>query len=386
MPKPTASSPPAALSPGALKALIETLAVRMSLHKSLRSWQTARESQASDRSKMVAFRRYIFWLWLYTMSQHFAHFHNAPPSIREDRSIRDAVTALGVLKSEALAEWWVPEDTEAELETILSTGREVDGRLSAWWQKTRPVSCDLSAEDSRGGNTSMAFHYCFSRFCISLYMTNLIHSADLRGSRPQTAPESSPEEHPHPPSLTITKGLQKSLDAALACCKSFLSQTPFSADRARYIPDNGFAMITYVAWFLLEAVCLLPESSVLQKSELVDTARRISELLSDLAADGAHAAKVYSGRLEAKISAVDGLHEALRRGASSRLEVVAIEELGTRSNPLQPDILATPSTPSPIVISPAADRGVVLEHTERELTQACDLEQWDSFLDLSWKW
>nr|POE50140.1 hypothetical protein CFP56_71603 [Quercus suber] len=406
-----------ALAPHALKALLETLAVRLGIHQSLQSWQIARKGHGSDPSKTIAFRKYIFWLWLYTMSQHTAHLTGTPPSIREDHSIKVAATALGVLQHEAwverilaevelcllwshfgvldptLAEWWTPNDTEAGLQTFFTTIGRVETVLDAWWQNKQRSQISPSSGEGRSVNTAMEFHYRFTRFYMSIYMTNLVHSTANREGHLQLANISMPDGGFLAP--MAMKYLLLSADAAIFTCQAFLWRSPIAVDVARYIPDGGFAMIAHSCWFVLEAINSLPKPFLPDKAGLMlDPVRKTAELLGELAVDGDHAPAQYSRRILARLRVKEMPQVLLNPDLSTQQHSLSFDPSEKTLSPTEWS--GTQLTPkiSPISFKPVDQhtsamskrRDVEPTDLQDQHLEAMDLDQWqwDLFLDPAW--
>lgn len=51
-----------------VKALMETCALKFSLHRSIEGVRAALQNQSADVIKTISYRKYIFWLWLFTAS------------------------------------------------------------------------------------------------------------------------------------------------------------------------------------------------------------------------------------------------------------------------------------------------------------------------------
>lgn len=56
------------ISQRSIKAYIETYAVNLSVHRSISGVKAALRAEDPDVMKTVAFKKYIFWLWLFNMS------------------------------------------------------------------------------------------------------------------------------------------------------------------------------------------------------------------------------------------------------------------------------------------------------------------------------
>lgn len=77
-----------------LKAIVEAYAIHLGCHRSVNELRNLIRSRASDIISSKSYKKYIMWLWLFTMSQHISLVTGSPPSISEDATIRLAPDTL----------------------------------------------------------------------------------------------------------------------------------------------------------------------------------------------------------------------------------------------------------------------------------------------------
>lgn len=158
-----------------LKSIVEAYAIHLGCHRSVNELQNLIRSRAPDITTSKSYKRYVMWLWLFTMAQHMSLVTGSPPTIREDASIRlapeilrnvnnkaEVMRLLGEVelcllwsevnpllyllpaanKSQAsfidrgLAEWWCQiQTTGSERSVVL---HDIDGLLDKWSKKWQP--------------------------------------------------------------------------------------------------------------------------------------------------------------------------------------------------------------------------------------------------------
>jgi len=87
-----------------LKAIVEAYAINLGCHRSVNELRRMIQSRSPNITSSKCYKQYIFWLWLYTISQHISLVTGAPPSIIEDATIRVAPELLtGLHNSDSVA-------------------------------------------------------------------------------------------------------------------------------------------------------------------------------------------------------------------------------------------------------------------------------------------
>jgi hypothetical protein len=224
------------LSPWALKSLMEMFALRISLHRSWDQVSRQRYETATDALASPAFRRYLLWLWIYTMSHHGALLMRTPPSVREDMSIKSAPSILGHLKDEYLikrilaevelcllwsqasthqedlVEWWCSPQSGGAIDSRLEALRALDAALVAWSERWGLVGKEDTVFVPMNSlqRTSIDFHYRFTRFCITTYVTRFFHLSTI-----EQMADTSHDTAPTPPSSMMTELLMQSMQAGI---------------------------------------------------------------------------------------------------------------------------------------------------------------------------
>jgi hypothetical protein len=300
-------------SPWALRSTVESYSLRISLHRSWDQVSRVRFNTAAEALANPSFRRYLLWLWLYTMSHHGALLMRSPPTVREDMSIRSAPSLLAHLKDEylikrvlaevelcllwssistqqqELGEWWCSPQSGGAIDSRLEGLRTLDSSLVAWserWQLNGNHD-NLSPPINSLQSTSIDFHYRFTRFCIATFVTRFFHLSALEhisdGSRDQT---------PTPPTTVMLELLLQTMQAAMALCTQPLELSPIQKDIARYIPHLAFAMLAFPCFFVIRAA-EIPGIPIATVREYFIDIKRTANIFCEVAADEYHCAALY---------------------------------------------------------------------------------------------
>lgn len=259
-----------------LKSAVETFALRLSLHRSGEDVRTLLRNSVPDIATRPEYRRYIYWLWLFTMAHHHSLVTRTPPSIREDSIIRGSPDLLKDVENDTrvlrvlaevdlcilwgqagrletgLGEWWCPPPEGRALHETLGILEDADAALQVWSQRWGLVGGPRRSEyDTDFPPTgAVDFHFRFTRFCISTFATRTVHHQSTTASSfTRSAINSSL------PRITaaITNSVLKSAEVASYCCDFMLDLSPLQKDSCRYIADFGFAMISFCCLYIINA-------------------------------------------------------------------------------------------------------------------------------------
>ncbi|OAP56496.1 hypothetical protein AYL99_09675 [Fonsecaea erecta] len=266
-----------------LKALVEGHAINIGIHRSVEGVKADLISGRKDINKTIEYKKYIYWLWLYTMAHHTAILNSSPPSIRGDASIRIATSLLaGIDKSSRTSRIL----GEVELCLLWEKASTLDCRLSEWWcapESLESLDCSPSAAlevaemeiqawcnkwnafIARGGfGLGLDFHFRYARFCIISYTLRFVQGSagNLSGSERES--------------------VKQCVQYALDIIEWALHLSPVSKDALRYMSDFGFVMIAFVALFVVQVhQHVKPVYSELK--DVLDRVEALSELMADLA-------------------------------------------------------------------------------------------------------
>lgn len=312
------------LSRWALKDTVEMYASRLSLYKSAEELRHTRNTETDRSIQSIALRRYVFWLWLYTMSHYTSLLLRMPPTIVVDINIQAAPklilgltkdkralrilaevelcllwTEIGML-DQAANQWWCTPIKVAKATDTLSTIDRFKIALKKWLDHWVPANGAQITTTRDSG--AISFHYWFTRFSISTYATRLIHQ---RGG---TASPNSP---------LIVRGLLQSIEAAADCCTFFQCLSPLQRDRTRYIADAGFTMIAFPCFYIISAAEILSEANVSMDGHL-NNVRIVAELLVESAADEYHSPRVFGKKILAKLASTTASMTSTRSARNSR--------------------------------------------------------------------
>ncbi|KAH7314315.1 hypothetical protein BKA65DRAFT_516581 [Rhexocercosporidium sp. MPI-PUGE-AT-0058] len=290
------------ISQRSIKAYIETYAVNLSVHRSISGVKASLRAEDPEIMKTIAFKKYIFWLWLFNMSHHHSIITGTPPSIREDSTIRAASEILGhfnvgprilqvlaevelcllwgkaSVHASGLGEWWCPLDVLDKPIEYIEQGvlDDVDAFLQTWSNKWGPF---FNSEPLAPG---IEFHYRFTRFCLSAY---LIRNSRLVGGNLM----------PYQ-----IDALNRSISDAASFCQFFLELGPSSREAARYMADFGFVMISFSCLFIIQA-CETFHSSIQIPYERLGKVEEVAQLMKELAVNSSHGPNFQSQTILARL-------------------------------------------------------------------------------------
>lgn len=280
---------PQSLNHWALKSSIEAFALRLGLHRSRDDLNASIRlgQDLADVSGSSIFQRYVYWLWLFTMSHHFSLMTRTPPSIREDSTIsmacdllRDipqpsrvtrilAEVDLCMLWHQAghhapgLAEWWCTPADYPNLEDLARVLEDADAALEVWgrrWGLRGESNATIPSVDV-SNNRAVDFHFRITRFCISTFGTRCI----LQQS--SLAADSGSSSEPRTAQMT-REFVLKSVEAAHTCCRSLQDIPPSRRENARYVADFGFAVIAFCCLYIIQAYELYGSTAPILQSYL----------------------------------------------------------------------------------------------------------------------
>ncbi|CZR62617.1 uncharacterized protein PAC_12514 [Phialocephala subalpina] len=294
-----------------IKAFVESYALHVSVHRSIAGLRSSIRTNKPNITSTLDFKLYMYWLWLFNMSNHFSVVAGTPPSIRIDATIRAAPTLLENIDigsgprqilsevelcilwdkisnahSPGLAEWWCPPDLSdntaghLDSEALRTLDVAIDKALSSWSQKwgvaihTEPLGI------------GMDFHFRFTQFCLSTYM---IRSLSIGHSNVDSDQQFR---------------LNNSVQAAHHFCELLLNAGPAERDGARYTGDFGFVMISFSCLFILEA-CKLYPTAVQDSDRILATVEEVALFLEELAVNSSHGPYLQGNIIQKKLHELD---------------------------------------------------------------------------------
>lgn len=271
---PHAPRSPKFLNHWSLKYSIEAFSLRVGLHRALDNLRDALWENPSHVSESPEFERYVYWLWLFTMSHHFSLMTRTPPTIREDSTITAAVDILKDIPKPSrvtrilaevdlymlwhqasrwapgLGEWWCSPPDVPDLEEVLGVLEDASSALEVWGQRwglrgelnTTMPDLDVSK------NGAVDFHFRSTRFCISTFGTRYIFQQAM------SLVNTNPGGHHQPDLARLTReSVVKSVEAAHTCARYLLDLPPLRRENVRYMADFGFAVIAFCCLYILQA-------------------------------------------------------------------------------------------------------------------------------------
>ncbi|KAL7953544.1 hypothetical protein V8C34DRAFT_320949 [Trichoderma compactum] len=247
----------------------------------------------------ASYKRYTYWLWLFTMSHHSAIITRTPPSIRSDNSIRSAPELFSGTNIEPRMRRLLGE---VELCLLWEKANAVDSNFGEWWcpsEKVAPacpspsavvniVTRDLAVWRAKyasfiecgGFGIGLDFHHRYSQFCLSTYaVCHYTHVSDIDKRDP----------------LVIT-----TLDHTVGMLSWLQQLSPVVRESLRYISDFAFVMLLYAYMFILQACesChMLPEERCKRLKAVATTA----QLLIDLGVHTFHFPSIYGKLLQRQL-------------------------------------------------------------------------------------
>lgn len=295
-----------------LKASIETLALQYSLHNSAEEAMRLLKHDPSNLRQTFAFRKYIYWLWLFSTGYFQSLIEQTPPRIREDATInmashllqdmshddqvREILAPVGLCllwvhagrRGYDLGQWWCKIPTQLELDSRLSVLNDLDISLEVWVQRwTRRLNPSrLDNMPTIGRNCSIDICYYYTRFCISTYVTQLYQSS------------ASADAH----MISIINLVTQSIERASSLCSFLLTLTPLSKSSMAFNPEITFAMIASCCDYLVYICNHSADLNLLQPNQITAVAE-VVEFMIDLGADDRHSATIYGRSILTRLQA-----------------------------------------------------------------------------------
>ncbi|KAL7781080.1 hypothetical protein V8C43DRAFT_299052 [Trichoderma afarasin] len=282
-----------------LKTVTEIYGTQLGLHRSIDGARAMLTLPYDQWLSSASYKRYTYWLWLFTMSHHSAIITRTPPSIRSDNSIRSAPELFAGINIESRMRRLLGE---VELCLLWEKANAVDSTFGEWWcpsEKTGPacpspsavvdiVTRDLavwrvkysSFIEHGGFGIGLDFHYRYSQFCLSTYaVCHYTHVSDIDKR-----------------DLLV----RTTLDHAVGMLSWLQQLSPVVRESLRYISDFAFVMILYACMFILQACESrnMPPEERCKKLKVVATT---AQLLIDLGIHSFHFPSIYGKLLQRQL-------------------------------------------------------------------------------------
>ncbi|KAL7916851.1 hypothetical protein GGI35DRAFT_434116 [Trichoderma velutinum] len=302
-----------------LKTVTEIYGTQLGLHRSIDGARAMLSLPHNQWLSSASYKRYTYWLWLFTMSHHSAIITRTPPSIRSDNSIRSAPELFAGTNIEPRMRRLLGE---VELCLVWEKANAVDSNFGEWWcpsTKAAPaspspsavvdiVTRDLAAWRAKyasfieqgGFGIGLDFHYRHSQFCLSTYA--VCHYTQV----------SDMEER----DLLV----RTTLDHAINMLSWIQHLNPVVRESLRYISDFAFVMLLYACVFIIQA-CesrhMLPE----ERGKRLKTVATTAQLLIDLGIHTFHFPAIYGKLLQRQLgnlqpNVLDGV-DAIKQAKSN---------------------------------------------------------------------
>ncbi|KAH8811043.1 hypothetical protein F5884DRAFT_854404 [Xylogone sp. PMI_703] len=288
-----------------IKALIESYAIQLNIHRSVEGVKTAIRTSSGILTASDAYKKYTYWLWLFTMSHQVcstAIVTGTPPTIRGDSSIRvassllqgaDANPQISGLLGEVelcllwekissldphLGEWWCPSNISDNVDYSPSAALDAaDAEFASWYRK-------WDSFIRKGGfGTTLNFHFRYARFCMSTYIFRYIN--------------------PSAGSLSASQrvSVERCIEHAASILNGILGFGPVLKDSLRYMTDYGFVMLAFVSLVILQAYGTI-EPALSDKVKNINTVAAIAQLMIDIALNSTHCAALYGKALQRRLA------------------------------------------------------------------------------------
>ncbi|KAK5991741.1 hypothetical protein PT974_07775 [Cladobotryum mycophilum] len=297
------------LSPWAVKSAVETCAMQISLHESIKDLNALIKSGEPDISSSPPYRRAFYWIWLFVKSRHHSVMTRSPPTIHDDSTVASTLDLLvqldpqpGVWRvlaeaalhrlwdqaarsDKSLAEWWcIPPDTR-DTGSLLELLEKAENMLQEWsstWLQSNDMSTPSSLDSSLldptiFANVITSFMGVLTRFIIVSFAAPIISHQLIAKTGLATF---SSTDTLSPELSAFLNCVLKSADAASKCCDMIINLKPAAREVLRYTPDYGFTMLALCCLHLVYAYTMSPGTPLL-KSYLVK-AEKVAYLMMDL--------------------------------------------------------------------------------------------------------
>ncbi|EME80736.1 uncharacterized protein MYCFIDRAFT_87509 [Pseudocercospora fijiensis CIRAD86] len=304
-----------------LKASIETFALRLSLHQSFSEVRRLVQDGALHIDQTFAFRKYVYWLWLFTLSHHFSLVTESPPSIRADYSIRTACFLLSQVEKPGritrmlaevdlcmlwnaagqslpgLDEWWCPPPQDQDPEQASRVLDDADAALDVWSQRWgvhgEPNATYPGLDVNNNG--VVLFHYLATRFWLRVFSIRVIRSSRL------TANSAFPQNQSLR-QLNVSLTL-KSAEAAEKMCRCVLEIPVHMRDSAKHMADFGFALVAFCGIYILRIYELFGAAFPVLESH-VKTVEETGRVLTEMSVGINHVPIIYGKRVLERLEEV----------------------------------------------------------------------------------
>ncbi|KAK0763389.1 hypothetical protein N5P37_002766 [Trichoderma harzianum] len=282
-----------------LKTVTEIYGTQLGLHRSIDGARAMLSLPHDQWLSSASYKRYTYWLWLFTMSHHSAIITRTPPSIRSDNSIRSAPELFAGINIEPRMRRLLGE---VELCLLWEKANAVDSTFGEWWcpsEQAGPacpspsavvdiVTRDLTAWRAKyasfiehgGFGIGLDFHYRYSQFCLSTYaVCHYTHVSDIDKR-----------------DLLV----RTTLDHAVGMLSWLQKLSPVVRESLRYISDFAFVMVLYACMFILQA-CESRHMLSEERCKNLKTVATTAQLLVDLGIHSFHFPSIYGKLLQRQL-------------------------------------------------------------------------------------
>lgn len=301
------------LSTPDIKAAVEALALKLSLHLSVIQVAECAQNANSELRSLPELKFYLFWLWIYNNAQRYSLLFRTPPTIREDSTIKQASQLLDTLLEEpnikhivievdlcslwnrvglnlpGLSEWWCPPRSEIDIPAFLGHLDEINQTFEDWGHRWSLVD---NSGPFRYGTPSI-FNYRFAFLCVNTYAVSALLS---------------PENAQRVSEPTRARFVKKSLDTASLLFETLIRLPPFYVEYLRYLPDGSYLKITIACSYTLRCLALgIVDDAT--RSKLLNNVRCLGQLIADAATDKTSIAYRCARRIRAQVDDLENISQ-----------------------------------------------------------------------------
>ncbi|GAM89115.1 hypothetical protein ANO11243_071500 [Dothideomycetidae sp. 11243] len=292
-----------------LRMSIESLAVRHAMHKSAQDvTELSKHTSEDELARSFVFRKYTYWLWMYTEAHLRSLLLRAPSTLREDASITNASKILdrmlrydhvhrlvarvelclvwvrADLRERDFGDWHCSTPNELGADTAMAVLGEMDDDLRTWRRQwCTPQGQSPSSSPSQPDTLTEAIlglYQHFIHYCNALYVAQAFRASS-------SAVESVP---------AATNFDRQALQRALLFCQSFCELNPSIKASIGYSPETLFSMAVTCCDSVIQT-CASSTFTGQTTTPPVTVVLDVAELMIEAGPDDTHSSRVLGQRV-----------------------------------------------------------------------------------------
>lgn len=287
-----------------LRLSIESLAARYSMHKSAQEVaELSKHTSSEEVRRTFAFRKYTYWLWLYTEAHFRSLVSRTPPTMREDASIIHAADILenmlaeddahihnivarvelcllwerADLRNRDCGDWSCSTPNRLGAETLKAILNEMDDNMQSWHQQ-------WCAPQRQGGilaESLLDLYQHFVYFCNAIYVAQAFRVSQSADEVPSA----------------VASFQKQAFERALSLCNAFCKLNPTVKSLIRYGPERFFAMVAFSCEFIIDLRSTLDDQADSVWSDCTSVVSDVAELMIEMGPDNLHSSRVIGQRV-----------------------------------------------------------------------------------------